>query len=53
MSIAVKFAGGVNWPKKDGRVLEKTEVIHPSQAQQAFSIEQLHRAFPLDAPKEA
>lgn len=49
----MRLAGGVNWPKKDGRVLEKTEVIHPSQAQQAFSIEQLHRAFPLDAPKEA
>lgn len=48
----MRLAGGVNWPKKDGRVLEKTEVIHPSQAQQAFSIEQLHRAFPLDAPKE-
>lgn len=48
----MRLAGGVNWPKKDGRVLEKTEVIHPSQAQQAFSLEQLHRAFPLDAPKE-
>lgn len=49
----MRLAGGVNWPKKDGRVLEKTEVIHPSQAQQAFSLEQLHRAFPLDAPPQA
>lgn len=44
----MRLAGGVNWPKKPGRVLEATEVSEPSQAQQAFALNQLHRAFPLD-----
>jgi hypothetical protein len=46
----MRLAGGVNWPKKDGRVLEKTEIIRPDGAQAAFSVEQLQRAFPPDAP---
>lgn len=43
----MRLAGGVNWPKKAGRTLEKTEVIRPSQTAAAFPIEQIHRAFPL------
>lgn len=42
----MRLAGGVNWPKKDGRVLEKTEIVQPGQAQAAFTLEQLHRALP-------
>lgn len=42
----MRLAGGVNWPKKDGRVLEKTEIVQPTQTQAAFTLEQLHRALP-------
>jgi hypothetical protein len=44
----MRLAGTINWPKKEGRVLEKTEVVEPANAQAAFAIEQIHRAFPLD-----
>lgn len=49
----MRLGGGVNWPKKAGRTLEKTEIIEPEKAQSAFSIEQIQRAFPLDTrPQE-
>ena len=47
----MRLAGTVNWPKKDGRVLERTEVVEPDGAHAAFSLEQIHRAFPADAPR--
>jgi hypothetical protein len=42
----MRLGGGINWPKKDGRVLEKIEIVHPSGAATSFSLEQIHRAFP-------
>lgn len=49
----MRLAGTVNWPKKEGRVLEKTEIVQPEGAQAAFSIEQVQRAFPVDVTPPA
>lgn len=43
----MRLGGGINWPKKAGRILEKTEIITPNDAQMSFSIEQIQRAFPV------
>ena len=45
----MRLAGSLAWPKKDGRVFERTEVVAVNGAQREFQIEQLQRAFP---PKE-
>jgi hypothetical protein len=42
----MRLAGGLNWPKKGDRKLEPTETTQPDGAMAAFSIEQIHRAFP-------
>lgn len=44
----MRLAGTLAWPKpnKPGRVLERTEVISPSNAQRELTLEQVHRAFP-------
>jgi nucleotide-binding universal stress UspA family protein len=42
----MRLAGGVNWPKKEDRILERTEVVQIARAAKEFSIEQLERAFP-------
>lgn len=42
----MRLAGGLNWPKKDGRVLERTQIIIPQNANREFMLEQVHRAFP-------
>jgi len=49
----MRLAGGLNWPKKAGRVLEKTEISRPKNAQPAYTIEQLARAFSAPAPQAA
>lgn len=42
----MRLGGTVNWPKKDDRVLERTEIIIVEKAAREFSLEQLNRAFP-------
>lgn len=42
----MRLAGGVNWPKKEDRVLERTEIVRIEGAQKEFPLEQVHRAFP-------
>lgn len=42
----MRLAGTVAWPKKDGRILERTEVVRPSRAAREFTLEQMQRAFP-------
>jgi hypothetical protein len=49
----MRLAGGLNWPKKAGRVLEKTEISRPKNAQPAYTIEQLARAFSAPAAAAA
>ena len=41
----MRLAGGVNWPKKEDRILERTETVVVAKAAREFSIEQIHRAF--------
>jgi RecA-family ATPase len=45
----MRLGGGINWPKKEDRILERTEVVIVERAAREFSIEQMHRAF---SPKE-
>lgn len=42
----MRLAGGVNWPKKEDRILERTEVVMVDRAAREFPIEQVARAFP-------
>lgn len=42
----MRLAGTVNWPKKEDRVLERTEIALPSNAAREFPVERLERAFP-------
>ena len=42
----MRLAGSINWPKKDDRIMERTEVVHVSSAARQFTLEQLQRAFP-------
>lgn len=49
----MRLAGTVAWPKKDGRILERTEVVRPSRAAREFTLEQMQRAFPPLARAEA
>lgn len=42
----MRLGGSVNWPKKDDRILERTEVVIVESAAREFSVEQMHRAFP-------
>lgn len=42
----MRLGGSINWPKKDGRLLEKTEIVQPRNAQAAFELTQIHYAFP-------
>lgn len=42
----MRLAGTVNWPKKEDRILERTEIVRVSRADREFSTEQLARAFP-------
>lgn len=45
----MRLGGGVNWPKKEDRILERTEVVEVARAAREFSIEQMHRVFsPLE-----
>lgn len=42
----MRLAGGLNWPKKDDRILERTEVVLVARTQREFPVEQLVMAFP-------
>jgi hypothetical protein len=42
----MRLAGGISWPKKADRVLERTEVVKLEHASRGFDLEQVHRAFP-------
>jgi hypothetical protein len=42
----MRLAGTVNWPKKEDRVLERTEIALPSNAAREFPLEHLERTFP-------
>lgn len=42
----MRLAGGVNWPKKDDRILERTEIVRVTSAAREFPLEQISRAFP-------
>ena len=42
----MRLAGGVNWPKKEDRILERTETVTVAKAAREFSLEQIQRAFP-------
>ena len=42
----MRLGGSLAWPKKDGRVLERTEFLQVENTQREFLTEQLTRAFP-------
>lgn len=42
----MRLAGTLNWPKKDGRVLELCELHRPKNALPAVSLSHIHKAFP-------
>lgn len=42
----MRLGGTVNWPKKEDRVLERTEIVRVDRADREFSLERLARAFP-------
>lgn len=42
----MRLAGSLAWPKKEGRVLERTELVFNDGAQREFLTEQIQRAFP-------
>jgi hypothetical protein len=42
----MRLGGGINWPKKADRVMERTELHTPPHTLASFPIEQIHRAFP-------
>jgi len=42
----MRLGGSVAWPKKEDRILERTEVVRVERAAREFSMEQLARAFP-------
>lgn len=42
----MRLGGSVSWPKKEDRILERTEVVRVDRAAREFSYEQLARAFP-------
>lgn len=42
----MRLGGGINWPKKADRIMERTELHTPSNTLASFPIEQIHRAFP-------
>jgi hypothetical protein len=42
----MRLAGGVNWPKKEDRILERTETVTVAKAAREFSLDQIQRAFP-------
>lgn len=42
----MRLAGSLAWPKKDGRVLERTEIVHNEDAPRAFFVDQLRSEFP-------
>lgn len=42
----MRLAGTLNWPKKNDRVLERTEFVRVDSAAREFTEDQLHRAFP-------
>jgi len=42
----MRLGGSVSWPKKEDRILERTEVVRVDRAAREFSFEQLARAFP-------
>lgn len=41
----MRLAGSVSWPKKEDRVLERTEIVRKEGATREFTLEQLHRWF--------
>lgn len=42
----MRLAGGLNWPKKEGRILEVCELHRPKNALQAIALPHIHKAFP-------
>lgn len=48
----MRLGGGVNWPKKEDRILERTEVVRVDRAAREFPLEQIQRAFPPRARAE-
>lgn len=48
----MRLAGTLNWPKKEGRVLELCELHKPSGALQEVTLEHIHKAFPPLAEAE-
>lgn len=43
----MRLGGSIAWPKKDGRILELTEIITPQNATQSVSKEAFHLYFPV------
>lgn len=42
----MRLGGSISWPKKEDRILERTEGVRPERAAREFSLEQIARAFP-------
>lgn len=42
----MRLGGTINWPKKEDRILERTEIVQVDRAAREFTLEQIARAFP-------